>query len=66
MAALYVQSFRAIQWTIAYLFKMLYQDCPNVPNWFIDTFSSSELCTLLKQLHAILLGECTAMKLKMY
>ena len=41
MAVVYVQSFRLIKWTIAFLFKMLYQDCPNVPNWFINTFSSS-------------------------
>ena len=37
MVAVYVQSFRLIQLTIAFLFKMLYQDCPNVPNWF-NTF----------------------------
>jgi hypothetical protein len=35
----YVQSFRLIQWTIALMFKMLYEVCPNVPSWSIDTFS---------------------------
>jgi hypothetical protein len=36
-----VHLFRLIKLTIAYLFKMLYQDWPNVLNWFISTFSSS-------------------------
>ena len=53
-AAVYLQSFRLIQWTIALLFKMLYRDCPNVPNWFINNFSCSKLCSLLKQYHGII------------
>jgi hypothetical protein len=39
--AVYVQSFRLIQWNIAFLFKILYQDCPNVPNWFINNVALS-------------------------
>ena len=35
MASVFVQSLRLIQWTIGFLYKILYQDCPNVPNLFI-------------------------------
>jgi hypothetical protein len=36
MAAVHVQSFWLIKLTIAFLFKLLFQDFPNVPNLFIN------------------------------
>ena len=38
MEAVYVQSFRFFN-DHCILFKMLYKDCPNVHNWFINTFN---------------------------
>ena len=49
MAAVYVQSFTLIQWIVVFLFQILYQDGPNMPNLFIINFSCSKLCTHLKQ-----------------
>ena len=46
MTSVYVQIFSVIQWTIAFLFKILNQDCPNVPNLFIHRYYFTEIAAV--------------------